>query len=316
MANTVSVIAPNGDIDTTATIGKDAELMVDMRQQLSITNGNNFNVNGDLFSFPFPPIFLIPSFLGLAQREENLYRSVATTKVIQRYGILDSVVHSENGSIVSTKNILFDSETGDVVLTRTQNEFNDPIYNFSYPTHWAYGALGEAYKNINVVFDHVYMKDGKITSGLPMGISDTAIFVGGDELLIASHQKTGGSQCADSIATFPDYSRLWVVDTSVVHGGRKNINFVDVNGQPFTGNDISLKIVRSGRKNINGSVASVTTLANPLVKSGQKYQVTFNTSSKTLNASASEFRALWEASSSTSCPVCPEGSKNIMGLAW
>jgi hypothetical protein len=110
LSNLVYAIHPDGSIDTTALIGKDVELMVDMREQLSISNGYNINVNSDLFSVPFaPPVFLIPSFLNLAQREENQFRSVATVKIIQRYGILDSVIHIDKGSKVSTKDILYDA---------------------------------------------------------------------------------------------------------------------------------------------------------------------------------------------------------------
>ena len=294
LANNVWTIDPTGTIDTAGLIGKDAEIMMDMREQLSITNGNNFNVNGDLFSFPFPPVFLIPSFLGLAQREENQYRSVATTKVIQRYGILDSVVHVDKGSIVSTKNILYDSETGDVVLTRTQNEFNSPVFNFSYPSHWAYDGMGEAYKNINAVFGHVTIRNGRITKGIAIG-RDTVFFTGGDELLIQSKPLTGNlANCDTSYATFPIAGKIWAVDTSVVNGGPKAIYFVDANGAPFSGNDIYMKIIRSGRRNINTSVGGITTLLNPLVLNAGQYSLKFDTTTKVLNASAASFKQVWK----------------------
>jgi len=42
-------MAPDGSIDSAAVIGKDVELMVAMREQLSVTNAYNISVNGDVF---------------------------------------------------------------------------------------------------------------------------------------------------------------------------------------------------------------------------------------------------------------------------
>lgn len=312
LSSNVMAMDPSGNIDTASLIGKDIELMTDMREQESVTNGNNINVNADFFSIPFlPPFMLIPSLFNLAQREENRFRSVAVTKVIQRHGIEDSVVHIEKGSKVSTKNLLFDSETGDVLLSRMQNEFNDPLYNFTYPSHWAYDGMGEAYKNIDVVFDHLFIKGGKITAGLAM--ADTTWFTGGDELLISSKPRTGPGtdSCHDAFASFKDYSMIWAIDTAMTNGGAKSIYFIDKNGVPFTGNDVSLKITRSGRRNINTSVGSIATLVNPLVKNtvSNTYSLVLNTSSKVINTTATEFKQIWKgtATANTCTPVCPSG---------
>jgi hypothetical protein len=297
LANTVSAIDPSGLIDTAAIIGKDVELMMDMREQQSVTNGNNFNVNGDLFSVPFiPGIFLLPSFIGLAQREENLYHSVAAAKVIQRYGILDSVVHVEKGSRVTTRNLLYDSETGNVLLTQTGNEFNDPVYTFTYPSFWAYDGMGQAYQNIDAVLNHVFMKNGKIIRGA--GMPDSVFFSPGDEILVASRLSVGkgADACNDMFATFPVYTKLWAVDVNMLKGGPKSFYFIDQDGKPFTGNDLTMKVIRSGRRNINSTVGAVSTLQNPVVKdavSGQ-YRLVLNTDSKVLNASAAEYTQFWQ----------------------
>ena len=295
LSNTVWTIDPSGTVDTTSIVGKDVEIMNDMRRQYSYTLGNDFSPNLDVFSVGLP--IFIGSAFHLPQQEEDIFRSVATTKVINRFGILDSVVHIENGSLVSTKNLLYDAETGDVLLTRTQNEYNDPIYNFSYPSHWAYDGMGEAYKNINAVFNHLEMNNGKITSGLVAG-RDTAFFTGGDELLVTSHEKTGSAPAnasyCDAIATFPTYKKLWIMDTSVVRGGPKSMYVIDENGIPFTGHDVYAKIIRSGRKNINTSVGTVTMLQNPLIKNGGSYSLQLTTAQKIINASAVDYKQLWK----------------------
>jgi PA14 domain-containing protein len=297
LSNSVWTINQLGIIDTTSTIGEDIELMTSMREQRTTTNGLDVSANVDMFNLP-PPIsapVIIPSLIPMPQSEDMLYRAVATNKIIQRYGILDSVVHIDKGSKITTENLLYDGETGEVLLTRTKNEFEDPIYNFTYPAYWAYDGMAGAYKNIDLVLDHITMRNGKITAGLPYAGADTVYFTGGDELMVNSKQKTGGTDCAPTIATFPDYTKLWAVNSNELNDSAKAIYFIDVNGKPFTGNDISLKVTRSGRRNMNGTVGSVTTLANPLIKdtSINNYTLVFNTDSKVVNASAAEYKELW-----------------------
>jgi hypothetical protein len=292
--NKVMVINPQGTIDSAGFIGKDVELMVDMREQLSITNGNNASINVDMFSSVLPPYFIVASFYNLPQREENLFRSVATMKVIQRYGIVDSIIHIDKGSKVSTKDLLYDSETGDVLLTKTQNEFNDPVYNFSYPSHWAYDAMGLAYKNIDMLFNHVTIREGKISSGLAS--QQAALFSSGDEILVSGKTAVGNqtTNCLTPYTTFPSHTKIWAIDSSILLGGSSALYFIDKEGKPYNGFDVSLKVIRSGRKNMISTVGSVTTLENPLVKSNGQYSILLNSASKVINASSGEYRQFWK----------------------
>ncbi|WP_315815576.1 hypothetical protein [Paraflavitalea speifideaquila] len=293
LSNTAMVIRPDGSIDSSALIGKDVELMVDMREQLSITNGYNVSLNTDMFSIPFlPPFFLIPSFLNLAQREENIYRSAATVKVIQRYGILDSIIAVDKGSKISTKDLLYDSETGETLLSRTQNEFNDPVYTFNWPTHWAYDGLGMAYKNIDVVLKNLTIREGRIVGSTA---SMDSLFSSGDEVLVAGKQKTGGVNCSDEFSTFPIYNKVWSFDSSVVNGGSRALYFIDKEGKPYNGFDVTIKIIRSGRKNMAGVVGNITSLESPLVRNGSgNYELLVNTGTKVLTAFAAEQKQFWK----------------------
>ena len=294
LSNEVYAIKPDGTIDTTALIGKDVELMVDMREQISISNANNINLNSDVFSVPFvPPVFLIPSFLNLAQREETQFRSVATVKIIQRYGILDSVIHIDKGSKVSTKDILYDAETGDALLTRTQNEFNDPIYNFSFPSHWAYDGMGLAYKNIGLKLSHDTFRNGKLISPLPL--PDSLLFASGDQILVAGKIPTGDATgCTSPYSTFPAYDLIWAIDSNVLHNGPKLFYFLDKDGNPYNATDVSIQIIRSGRRNINTTVGAVTSLHSPLVRdTANQYRLLLDNNSNVVNASAATFKQFW-----------------------
>jgi hypothetical protein len=293
LSNTVTVMRPDGTIDTSALIGKDLELMVDMREQISIANGNNLNINAEIFSVPFvPPVFVLPTFFKMPQREETIFRSAAVLKIIQRYGILDSVIHIDKGSKISTKDLVYDSETGNVLLTRTQNLFDDPVYSFNYPSHWAYDAMGLAYKNINAKLSGVSICNGRMTTG-----NASAIFSSGDEILVAGKQTTGAEVgCVAPLSTFPSYTRIWAIDSSVVNGGTPSFYFINEDGKPYTGFNVDLTIIRSGRRNILASVGAITTLSNPLVWNNNetRYDLNLNTASKVINASANEYKQFWK----------------------
>lgn len=290
--NIVTTIDPKGNIDTAATIGKDVELMTDMRDQTSTSIGGNINVNVDLFAAGVWPV-VIPSLINLFQQETNQFRSAAMTKVIHRYGILDSVVSIDKGSKISSKYLLYDSETGEPLLTRTQNEFNDPVFQFSYPAHWVYEGMGGAYQNIGAYLKNVNIASGKITT--PLSQPDSAYFSAGDELLAYSKQTIGTTSCVNKFATFPDTYKLWVIDTNVVRGGAKKLFLVDQFGTPFSGNDVSLKVTRSGKKNTSGTVGNITSLRSPLVKDQQgRYKLVFDTATRVITAGASEMAQYWK----------------------
>ncbi|MFL5746677.1 MAG: hypothetical protein ACJ751_18515, partial [Niastella sp.] len=296
LSNVVTTISPDGTIDTTAIIGKDVELMADMRDQTSVTIGANAEVNVDIFSIPGSPApGIVPSLIPMYQKETTQFRSAAMTKVIYRYGIIDSVVHIEKGSKVSTKNMMYDAETGDPLLTRTQNEFNDPIYQFSYPSHWVYKGIGPAYQNINALLMHLQVKNGKITYGLN-GHDATEYLIGGDELLVYSKESYGATGCAiGDTASFADSYKLWVIDSNLVHGGAPQLYLVDKNGKAFSGNDVTLKVIRSGHRNINGSVGSVVSLRSPLrTGTDGNYHLVFDTATHVVTADASEMAQYWK----------------------
>ncbi|WPQ61474.1 DUF5977 domain-containing protein [Chitinophaga sancti] len=292
--NTVMAMTPKGMIDTTAVIGKDMELMTDMREERSVSTAVTVQVNGDMFTFPWPPIMFIPVALSVYNKEETMYHSAAVAKVIYRHGILDSVVVTDKDSKISTRNLLYDSETGNVLLTSTQNEFNDPIYNFTMPAGWAYDGMSGAYKNTGVILKNIYIRQGRITSGLSATAKVTDYFAGGDKVLIYSKPKTGGEDCAPHVATFPATGLMYTVDANEQHGGSPDIYFVDENGQPFSGNDITLKVVKSGRKNIGAAISNVSLLKNPLVQTSTGYKLVIDSTSKVIAASAVQYKSAWK----------------------
>src|SRR5688572_23332685 len=143
--------------------------------------------------------------------------------------------------------------------------------------------MSSAYKNVNAVLNNIFITAGKITKGIEAG-KEGDYFASGDVILVASKVRTGGEDCDPDIASFPASSMLYAVDANAVSGGTPDIYFVDADGVPFSGNDVVMKVVRSGRKNMNLTVGSATMLKSPLVKQGDKYQLVIDANSGVINA--------------------------------
>jgi len=236
--NKITVIGKDGIIRREVLAGVDIDMVIDERQSKNFmsTVGTEFNV--DVSPIPFlPPVIPLPSVWISASIEDTRFRSIANTKVITRYGILEKTVAEDLGSNVSTENIAWDSETGEVLLTRTENDFEDPIYAFSYPAHWGYDGMGQAYKNIGAELE-VY------------GTNLDDYLVPGDEI-ITSYFKVG----------FPTIytDKVWVKED--LSGG---ISLVDRDGDAVNIND-KMTVIRSGRRNQQSTtIGSITTLSNPI----------------------------------------------------
>ena len=154
---------------------------MDVRHVQNSSWSSNFGTNLDLFFIGPIPVPIPTGFKPYAT-EFNSYKSVSVTKVIQQYGILESVMARDEQSKVTTRNLLWDEGTGEVLLTRTENEYNDPLYNMKYPAYHAYDAMGAAYQNEGLRFEDVTIAEGVIT----LGASEEAswYFTKGDQLYI------------------------------------------------------------------------------------------------------------------------------------
>ncbi|MFB6455587.1 PA14 domain-containing protein [Chitinophaga sp. Hz27] len=290
LSNRVLAIDNAGNIDS-ATIAMDMEIMMDNRQQRNVMNG--VLANGAVEGFYI--VSLVTSFGGMVfpQNEELMFRSSALTKVINRRGILEKVIATENGSTVTTKNMLYNAENGNVLLTSAQNEFNDSLYNFSYPAEWVYDGMGGAYKNINAKLEHINVTSGKLVTSLAPATAAT-YFTSGDELLVYSKLSVNTVGCTEALASFPSYNRVWVVDLNTVSGGTPDLYFVGDNGQPITGRDMTITVVRSGRKNLNAQIGAISMMKNPIEWVSGKPYLIINDTKKILNASMLEYKQNWQ----------------------
>ncbi len=254
--NNADVIQKSGQIENTQ-VGVDYDMVVDSKDSQTWTA--NASTNGNLEGFLlaiFPA--LVPTIFPGYNQEKVKYRSSVITKVLYRYGLLEETIAYDNGASVSTKNKLWDAETGEVVLTETVNNFNDAVYNLKYPAHWAYDRMGQAAKNI--------LATSTISGG---NLNNPQVFVTGDEVLLSGATNV----------------KAWVLKTSPA------VVIIDNNGNTINlGSYTAATVTRSGNRNQqNVNVANVTSLINPV----NSNVLVLNNSSKVLNASAAEFKDEW-----------------------
>lgn len=239
--NDATTIASDGTIRE-ATIGRQVEVVTDMRDFGTKNTSGGLALNSELMFFIIGA-FWFPIPLPKYSVENTRYRSAVLVKKIHRFGLLDKVVKMENGSVVSTENLAYDAHTGAVLLTRTKNDFEDPVHSLSFPAYWHYAGMGPAYKNLGASWRNMAIDGG---SNLSLVDADK-VFVEGDELAM---WPTNGSPP----------QRGWV--DQVTPAG---IHILNAFGGPISDGDYHLKVVRSGRRNLMGTnMSSITTLSDPL----------------------------------------------------
>lgn len=292
--NTVKVATPNGSIGTERLLGLDMEIWQDFREESTQTEGTGFAPNTDGFwGFVFP--IIIFTGLSIFNKEDVRFRSAVTTKYIRRTGILSKITKMQNGSTITTENLLWDSETGAVLATKTQNEFEDPIYQFTYPAHWAYDGMGMAYKNAGA-----RVKAGMFTAGIPDLAGYDEIFTEGDE--VAAFR-------TPSRWVFPsDVLRLTAYKTTPY----TNLRFYTDAGTLFSsvsGRKYNLLVIRSGRRNLAGtSIETIVSKTNPLEYVSIQDFASDAANNRIVNASASTFKDMWNRNCN-----CPEDLSSSFG---
>lgn len=240
--NNVSLVKADGTIYE-GQMGMNMDVWTDERSQK--TRSGSIGIAGNLEFFLAVIPILVPTTWPNFSCDDVEFHSTATTKYVYRHGINDWIEKFENGSTVRTTNLLYDDETGMLVLSQTSNEFNDPIYTLNLPAHWAYDGMGMAYKNLGGIFNCNLGTNGEISLSNPEDY-----FVPGDELMI----KWGG---------FTLNGRYYVVHT----GGSYRV--IDETGEPVHHNGVQLEIIRSGRRNLASStMGSMVSLKYPPYSSG------------------------------------------------
>ncbi|MEM1221061.1 MAG: hypothetical protein AAGH79_19215, partial [Bacteroidota bacterium] len=264
------------------------------------TTSASGDISANFDGFFFGPFFIplvIP--IPFVQTYKTQVRLSSTVKLVKRFGILDKVTVVENGASLTTENLLYDKETGQVLLTKTENEFGDPIYNFTYPAHWAYEEMECAYQNIGAVYSDLSVSNGAITSGMANPATELTL---GDELVVMD--------LSDS-TILPN--RYYVTQPTP-----PTVRLMNEAGQLLNpSNNVAIRVIRSGKRNQAGMpIGSISSRNNPI----QGSSLVLDNTIQVLTAEAMEYSDQWETEceSDLACgPTFDFGTVNIYaaGLA-
>jgi hypothetical protein len=222
--------------------------------------------------------------------------------VIHSTGILSEKTAYDFGSKVSTKNLAWDAETGEVLLTETVNEYSDKYFNFNFPAYWSYSGMSQTAKNINLEWD--ITKTGSNQYEF-IGIhNESDYLIDGDELWINNIVPNGATKTM----------KAWVVKVN-----NNNFQLIDEKGVLIKNdviNTAKIKVIRSGYRNLQmASMASVTSMTNPLYiydnnnniitirgNIGSNPFMSATSSNRIVNASAVEYNNIWPAQCECNLP--------------
>jgi len=303
--NTVDILLPEGTISSKQ-IGTDIDFVTDVRESVSNSDGDVIGISGGVTLIPPFPIFFIPPFPVpyIAPNYSHSttissFHSISSVKVVHKYGIVKKVITTQNGSTIEAENLLWDGETGEVLLTRTQNEFDKSTYAFSYPAYAVadYEGMGGAYKNLGATFaSFITGADGKISTLSAQQEKD--YLFAGDELVNLA-------QTAD---------KGWIIKGPQATSSDPDYRLIDKNGD-FIMTNGSWMIIRSGRRNmLTAGVGSVITMKDPRVGN----QIVLDVDKRILDSKSIEFKEEWAipvSSGTSSYEDCSSGGSRIMSPA-
>jgi hypothetical protein len=160
--NSVQILTGDALVSTTE-IGKHIDTYVAMRENKTTASSLGLALQLDFT----PPFLFVPTGIPSVSSTHSMFRGVATNKVITRNGILEKQVTTKEGATSITENLYYDAATGSPLLTTTTNDFDAPIYDYTYAAHWENEGMEGAYQNVGA-------------SGLSLG---SPLIHPGDELL-------------------------------------------------------------------------------------------------------------------------------------
>jgi hypothetical protein len=286
LSNVVDVVDETGTITKDQVIGRDIEMFADMRQSEMKNTGKSINLGIDVIPFG-PWVVPLPHFPWSKNDDYRLFRSASIVKTIEYTGVIAKVIKKINGSSITSVNVLFDKNTGQPVVTQSENEFNDPVYTTNIPAYWMYKQMGMAYQNLGLLMDSFTTDDNAWPAA-----TYAPYLSPGDELIDVM---TG--------------MRMWVVNSPTNTSSVNKLRVIEATGRIVKSYRGTVKVCRSGYRNLLGaSAAGMTTLQNPI--SGNKLKMVSSddlSAYKVLTASATLYAEAWGQAADCNLKSCPEG---------
>lgn len=228
---TVDVLQENGSIQKKE-MGKQVEFYGSLRENYTESISTTFQPNAHQWWIVVVP--MVVPFLG---KSVGMYREATTTKVITRNGVLKKTIAYDGYAKVTTDNMIYDNETGEVRLAKSNNSYGDPVYSYNIPGYRYYPEFKGTYENIGAQID-----------GGGINVNNVDAFRKGDMVHYYSSGLSG------------TFQELWVDNISGT-----TVTFKNASGTPVTVSSGVLKVIRSGNYNLQPyGVGKIIALENPL----------------------------------------------------
>lgn len=150
LSNEVEVLTKDGYVKDQL-LGVEYDLAIDSRRSYVKNVSTSRQVNGDVIPGLFAGVpFPLPSGYSNRLTDIKESRSIVVTKVIQQYGLIESVETFTDQYAVEAFNRMYDGRTGEVLLTETKDEHQKNEFQYSIPSYSVKGQqrMGAAYENI------------------------------------------------------------------------------------------------------------------------------------------------------------------------
>ena len=235
-------------------VGVEHEITIDTKEYFRATHNYQAAANLDITVIgigPFGIPIIIPTFKPPYDSQTTFGRSITATKVVSKYAILDQVITLEDGAKSVQKNVAYDEITGNPILVQSINEFQDPVYSFTYPAHWMYPEFASREMRDGVVLSALkWNMAGEITSGY--NVNGQLAIREGDILLNRSNSEV-----------YQVYrNSSGVLSLADIRGS----DYGTVESSGFGASSASVRVIAEGNKNfMTQNTGQVVSLENPIV---------------------------------------------------
>ena len=200
-------------------------------EQRAVEDFSKFHIGGLGIGITFVPPYLSFSPYYTWNKSDRAFYSYTLVKHINYYARVKSIETINLNSHNTAENLIYDKYSGATIASNLTDEFNDKLYQFSYPAHWYHSGLREI-ENNTATTTYTGTASGNtftITTG-----DLEELFAPGDRVLLTD------------IATPTS-----TIDAFVMSTGQLSLKLIKDNGTSpgITSASYSIKLVKTNRAN-------------------------------------------------------------------
>ncbi len=116
-------------------------------EQRAVEDFSRFHIGGLGIGITFAPPYLFFSPYYTWNNSDRAFYSYTLVKHMNYYARVKSIETTYINSHNTAENLIYDKYSGATLASSLQDEFNDKLYQFSYPAHWYHSGLREIQNN-------------------------------------------------------------------------------------------------------------------------------------------------------------------------